>query len=175
MRITDESVFRHGIVALSLWHSVLFLAYAMDRLPGVPIVTSSKQVEISQVALNLDEIGAPPTMGADPLCSPCVERIDFVLEIVQEWEEDQNSRFETTLPKGVHVHKPPTVGSVEARGWEGLSQKQREQAKQLSDRHGTEDGLRRFRDTDPKTVRQFEWEWRKPSVPSESDEESSTQ
>ena len=56
-----------------------FLAYTTDRLPGVPVVTSSQQVEVSQVALNPDEVGVPPTMEEDLLCSPCVERMAFIL------------------------------------------------------------------------------------------------
>jgi hypothetical protein len=151
-----------------------FWAYATNRLPGVPVVTSSQQVQISQVALNPDEIGVPPTMEADPLCSPCVEQMAFVLEIVQEWEEDQNSRLETTSPEGVHVHKPPTVESIEARDWDGLSLEQRERAKRLFDQYGTEEGLRRFREMDPKAARRFERERRKSPVPSESGEEPST-
>jgi hypothetical protein len=74
-----------------------------------------------------------------------------------------------------HVHEPPTIKTpvpmaakgVEADGWEGLSLKQREQAKQLFDQYGTEEGLRRFRDIDPEAARQFERERRKPPVPSE--------
>ena len=81
-----------------------------------------------------------------------------------------------------HVHEPPTIQppvpmaakGVEADGWEGLSLKQREQAKQLFDQYGTEEGLRRFRDTDPEAARQFERERRKPPVPSEPSDEPST-
>ena len=87
-----------------------------------------------------------------------------------------------------HVHEPPTPGhgtdiqpptlapakSVEARGWMGLSQEQREEAKQLFNRYGTAEGLRRLRETDPDAAAQFDWERREPPVPSESDEESST-
>ena len=85
--------------------------------------------------------------------------------------------------KDRHVHEPPTIQSpaptaakgVEANGWEGLSPEQREQAKQLFDQYGTEEGLRRFRDTDPEAARQFERERRKPPVPSEPSDEPSTQ
>ena len=84
--------------------------------------------------------------------------------------------------KDRHVHEPPTIQSptpadaksVEARGWEGLSLKQREEAKQLFNRYGTEEGLRRFREMDPEAARQFEQERRKPPVHSESGEGSST-
>ena len=87
-----------------------------------------------------------------------------------------------------HVHESPTLGhgtdsqpptpadakSVEARGWEGLSLKQREEAKQFFDQYGTAEGLRRLRETDPDAAAQFEREQRKPPVPSESGEEPST-
>ena len=81
-----------------------------------------------------------------------------------------------------HVHEPPTLQppaptaakGVEANGWEGLSPGQRGQAKQLFDQYGTEEGLRRFRDTDPEAARQFERERRKPPVSSDSGEEPST-
>lgn len=93
-----------------------FLAYATDRLPGVPVVTSSQQSEISQIALNPDGTGVPPTTEEDLLCAPCVERIAFVLEMVQEWEDDPHSGLEAT-------------STPEARGWEGLLPAQREQVK----------------------------------------------
>ena len=71
-----------------------------------------------------------------------------------------------------HVHEPPTIPppvpaaakGVEADGWEGLSSEQREQAKQLFDQYGTEEGLRRFRESDPEAARRFEQERR--SAPS---------
>ncbi len=81
-----------------------------------------------------------------------------------------------------HVHEPPTiqpptpadVKSVEARGWEGLSLKQREEAKQLFNRYGTAEGLRRLRETDPDAAAQFDWERRESPVPSEPNDEPST-
>ena len=80
-----------------------------------------------------------------------------------------------------HVHEPTTIQppaptaakGVEARGWEGLSLKQREEAKQLFDQYGVEEGLRRFREVDPDAAAQFERERRKPPVHSELGEESS--
>ena len=81
-----------------------------------------------------------------------------------------------------HVHEPPTIQpptpadaqSIEARGWEGLSLKQREEAKQFFDQYGTEEGLRRFREMDPEAAVQFEREERKPPVPSEPNDMPST-
>ena len=87
-----------------------------------------------------------------------------------------------------HVHEPPTPShgtdiqppalapakSVEAHGWEGLSQEQREEAKQLFNRYGTAEGLRRLREMDPNAAAQFDWERREPPVPSESGEGAST-
>ena len=84
--------------------------------------------------------------------------------------------------KDRHVHEPPTIQpptpadakSVEARGWEGLSLKQREEAKQFFDQYGTAEGLRRLRETDPDAAAQFEREERKPPVPSELNDVPST-
>ena len=87
-----------------------------------------------------------------------------------------------------HVHEPPTLGhgtgsqpptlapakSVEARGWAGLAPEQRDQAKQFFDQYGTEEGLRRLREIDPKAAGQFEQERRKPPVPSEPNDEPPT-
>ena len=139
-----------------------FFAYATNLLPGAHIVTSSQQVEISQVALNPDEAGTPPTMEADPLCSPCVERIAFVLEMAQEWEDDSYSRLATeATPAG--------------QGWVGLSPAQREKAKQFFDQYGIEERLRRLREFDPEAAWQFD---RKHSVSltrDEADDASLTQ
>ena len=63
-----------------------------------------------------------------------------------------------------HVHETqtvqtpptPTGESIEARGWEGLSLEQREQAKQLMDQYGSEEGFRRLQESDPEAARQFE-------------------
>ena len=82
-----------------------------------------------------------------------------------------------------HVHEPPTLQppapttakGVEANGWEGLSSKQREQAKAFFDEYGTEEGLRRLRVSDPDAARQFGQERQKPPIPSEPNDESSTQ
>ena len=85
--------------------------------------------------------------------------------------------------KDRHVHEPPTIQSpaptaakgVEANGWEGLLLGQREQAKAFFDEYGTEEELRRLRVSDPDAARQFEQERQQPTVPSEPNEESSTQ
>ena len=127
-----------------------FLAYATGRLPGVPVVTSSPQIMISQTA-----------METDPLCSPCVERIALMLEMVQEWEDDQHRQLETTLVP-------------EARGWVWSSPEQREQAQQL-DQYGPEEGLHRLRESDPEAARQFEQEQSpSPAHDEVNDDESST-
>ena len=63
-----------------------------------------------------------------------------------------------------HVHetltlqppRPTDAKSVEADSWEGLSSEQREQAKQLFDQYGTEEALRRLRESDPEAARRFE-------------------
>ena len=81
-----------------------------------------------------------------------------------------------------HVHEPPTLRppaptaakGVEARGWVGLSQEQREEAKQLFNRYGTVEGLRRLRETAPDAAAQFERERREPPVRSEPNDEPPT-
>ena len=65
---------------------------------------------------------------------------------------------------------PPTIS------YEGLSPERFNEAQQLIDQYGTEEGLRRFREMDSEAARQFERERRQPpnrEVPSEA--ESSTQ
>ena len=81
-----------------------------------------------------------------------------------------------------HLHEPPTLQpptptaakGVEAHGWEGLSPKQRNQAKAFFDQYGSEEGLRRFREMDPGAATQFERERREPPIRSESDEAASS-
>ena len=82
--------------------------------------------------------------------------------IEQEREEEQDSRLET-------------AATPAEQDWAGLPPAKREQAKQFFDQFSMEEGLRRFRDTDPEAARQFERERRKPPVSSESGEEPSTQ
>lgn len=122
-------------------------------------------------------------MGEEPVSSPNRSEVFPVTS-----ESDVLGTPEHVHYEDEHVHEPPTLGhgtdiqspvptaakGVEAAGWEGLSSEQRGQAKQLFDQYGTEEGLRRFRDTDPEAARQFERERRKPPVPSESGEEPST-
>ena len=111
-----------------------FWAYATDRLPGVSVAAMPQT-----------------TIEADPLCSPCVEKMTSILEIMEsEWEVDLTAFLEQ-----------PTTPLVPAgSGWNRLSPSQREQAKQLFDQHGTEEGLRRLRESDPEAARQFERERR---------------
>lgn len=59
------------------------------------------------------------------------------------------------LEKG-RVHETPPVEDQEVQGWEGLSSEQREQAKQFFDQYGSEEGLRRLKESDPDAARQFE-------------------
>ena len=98
-------------------------------------------------------------------------------------EPETSVTSEHVHQKDRHVHEPPTIQSpvpttakgVEANGWEGLSSKQREQAKAFFDEYGTEEGLRRLRVSDPDAARQFGQERQKPPIPSEPNDESSTQ
>ena len=59
------------------------------------------------------------------------------------------------LEKG-HVHETPPVEGQEVQKWEGLSSEQQEQAKQLFDQYGSEEGLRRLRKRNPEAATQFE-------------------
>jgi len=76
----------------------------------------------------------------------------------------------------VYVSEQFSASSVSAaQGWAGLSQEQREEAKQLFNRYGTAEGLRRLREMDPDGAAQFKRERREPPVRSEPDDKSSTQ
>lgn len=135
-----------------------FLAYATDRLRGGPAVTSSQPVEISQVDLNPDQIGVPSAMEEDLLCAPCVERIAFFIEMIeQEGEENQNSRLET-------------AATPAAQSWAGLLPEQREKTRQFFDQYGPEEGLRRLRKFDTAAAAQSDQKRREPSVRSVLDE-----
>ena len=141
-----------------------FLAYATGRLPTPKVTQHTPVAAIPQrVEGSRNGVGTQiPTVEKDFLCSPCVERIALFMEMIeQEWEDDQDSRLETAVTPA-------------AQGWTGLSPAQREQAKQLFDQYGTEEGLRRFREMDPEAARQFERERREPPVRSGSGEEPST-
>ena len=59
---------------------------------------------------------------------------------------------------------------TDADGWAELSKEQRDQAKQLFDRYGTEEGLRRLRESDPEMARQFEIDREAPSSDGYSDD-----
>ena len=80
-----------------------------------------------------------------------------------------------------HIHEPLTIQSprptdaksVEADGWEGLLPEQREQAKQLIDQYGSEEGLRRLREMAPEAARRFE-RGHPPQSPREQGEGSRT-
>ena len=139
-----------------------FLAYETDFFlmskQHIPVAAIPQQVENSR-----NEVGTQiPTVKQDLLCSPCVERIAFFMEMIeQEWEEDQDSRLEIAVTPA-------------AQGWAGLSPAQREQAKQLFDQYGTKEGLRRLRASDPDAATQLERERGKPPVPSEADDAPST-
>ena len=122
---------------------VCFWAYATNRLPGVPTVA------------------APETsVVEDPLCSPCVERMASLLEMIeQEWEGDLMAFLE----------QPVTPSETAAHSRAGLSPAQREKAKQLFNQYGSEEGLRHLRETDPDAARQYE-----PPVRSKSGDDPST-
>ena len=129
-----------------------FLAYATGNFPFVPRVYDRvfgvvkfdnsenlpKPTQLQQVVMQT------PSIETDPLCSPCVERMVLLMETIkQEWEEKQLIPIKNA-----------------AQGWAKLSPEQREKAKQLFDQFGTEEGLRRLRESDPEAARRFEQERR---------------
>ena len=71
--------------------------------------------------------------------------------------------------EGEHTHTPLTTESIEAELTEGLSLERFDKAQQLIDQYGSEEGLRRLRESDPEAARQFEREQRTPPVRSEPD------
>ena len=154
------------VVSLLCFCGILLclLAYATGQLP-MPKTTQHTAVAtiLQQGEDSRNEVESQkPTMEENLLCSPCVERIAFFVEMIErEWEEDRDSRLEAAVAPAV-------------QGWVGLSQEQREEAKQLFKRYGTAEGLRRLRETDPDAAAQFDWERREPPVPSKSGEGSST-
>ncbi len=66
--------------------------------------------------------------------------------------EDGHGHEGTTVKTPV----PTAAKGVEASSWEGLSPEQRDQAKAFFDQYGTEEGLRRLRESDPEAARRFE-------------------
>jgi hypothetical protein len=102
----------------------------------------------------------PIAQQIDQDCSPCAENLAAVLDLVgQDWERDMALFFE----------QPQKPSKPAAHSWGGLSSAQREEAKQLFDQFGTEEGLRQLRESDPEAARQFEREQRTPPVRSEPD------
>ena len=111
---------------------------------------------------NFSEGGNTDTASEAPVST------SFLPEIV---ESTPSRRSEAG---GQVSNKMPTLPTSEGIGVQ-LSPERFDKAKQLFDQYGTEEGLRRFRDTDPEAARQFERERRKPPVPSEPSDEPSTQ
>ena len=93
---------------------------------------------------------------------------------------DVSSSQSTQSDSGKVERQPPvpsaplTVSSQETESHDGLSPDSFSKARQLIDQYGTEEGLRRLRESDPDAARQFERERRKPPIPSESGGEPST-
>ena len=126
-----------------------FLAYATGNF-SIPKTTQVPPVAtIPQQGANYREgVGLQATMvETDPLCSPCIEKMASILEIMEsEWEVDVSTFLE----------RPAKPSKPAPQGWVWLSSEQREKAKQLFDQYGTEEGLHRLREADPEIARQFE-------------------
>lgn len=115
-----------------------FLAYATGNFPFVPTVYDIKKPTQAQKVVM-------ETSSAQ--CTPCVEKMAWLLEITEtEWEADMTAFLEQSV-------KPV---EQEAHGWIWLPKEQHEQAQQSIDQYGTEEGLRRLREMDPDAARRFE-------------------
>lgn len=121
-----------------------FLAYATGNSPFVPTVYDIKKpTQAQKVVMETSSV------ETDAQCTPCVEKMASILEMIEtEWEADMTALFEQSVK---------TV-ETDADGWAGLSKEQRDQAKRLFDQHGTEEGLRRLRESDPDAARRFDRE-----------------
>lgn len=121
-----------------------FLAYVTGNFPFVPRAYDMPKPTQAQKGIMQTPLVVVET---DPLCSPCVEKMAKILDIMStEWEADMTAFLEQSV-------KPV---EQEAHGWIWLPKEQREQAQQLIDQYGTEEGLRRLREMDPEAARQFE-------------------
>ena len=89
--------------------------------------------------------------------------------------EALESVIQSDLEMAADLEKPftpelPTTESVEAKLSERLSPDHFDRAQQLIDQYGTEEGLRRLRESDPEAAAQFERQRREPPVRTEPDE-----
>ena len=121
-----------------------FLAYVTGNFPFVPrTYDMPKPTQAQKGIMQTPSV----VVETDPLCSPCVEKMAKILDIMStEWEADMTAFLEQSV-------KPV---EQEAHGWIWLSKEQRERAQQLFDQYGTEEGLRRLREMDPDAARHFE-------------------
>lgn len=153
-----------------------FLAYATRKFPSVPRGYDMPQpTQNTRVATTPQRAETQKTTAEeDPQCSPCAERMASLLEMIEQESGTNMTAF---------FEQPATPSTPPTQGWVWLSSEQREQAKQLIDQYGTEEGLHRLREMDLEAAQQFEsgksrlgQERRSPptrEVPSEA--ESSTQ
>lgn len=115
-----------------------FWAYATGNLP-LSNTTPQRPVPVSAEQAT--------TVEENPLCSPCVENMVEILEMMEkEWGADMTAFLE----------QPANLPKPAAREWDWLSSEQQEQAQQLIDQYGTEEGLRRLREMDPDAAERFE-------------------
>ena len=87
------------------------------------------------------------------------------------FQPETPSRRSETGVNVTHQALPPSASAIMG---EGLSLDSYDTAKQLFDRYGTEEGLRRLREMDPDAAERFERGRREPPVHSESDEAASS-
>ena len=144
-RITDER-FLVAVSSLFVCGILLcFLAYAADNFPFVPRVYDMPKPtqHISVAPMPQQAETQKTTVEEDSRCSPCVERMASILEVMgSEWETDMTAFFEQS-------QKTPV------QGWVWLSSEQRERTKELFDQYGTAEGLRHLWELDPEAARRF--------------------
>ena len=75
-------------------------------------------------------------------------------------ESTPSRRSEPGVETSNKTPTPPTAESIEAELSEGVSPERFSKAQQLIDQYGTEEGLRRLRESDPEAARQFQRERR---------------
>ncbi len=88
------------------------LAYTTGNFPmpkttqDIPIATMPQQTETQKTAVE-----------TDPLCSPCVERMAFVMEMLQEWEaENTHWDGESVTQSGSESIDKSGIVEIEAEG-----------------------------------------------------------
>ena len=162
-----EQMLASGQIRIEVIERTPVEEFTLDKFFGetgldtAPIPSHQGEADTVSTGENFEDTGNSPTRSEGPLVTP--EPKDLVNR-AHIYREDG------------HVDSPSTTESIETQRSDRLSPERFNKAQQLIDQYGTEEGLRRLRESDPDAARQFERERRPPptrEVPSES--EPSTQ